>query len=71
MNIARRWGLGLTVVVGLTAAGYWSWTEYRAQRLPQSDLTLHGNVDVRQVILAFRVPGKIETIAVEEGDRGV
>jgi len=69
MNIARRWGLGLTVVAGLTAAGYWSWTEYRAQRVPQSELSLHGNVDVRQVILAFRVPGKIETIAVEEGDR--
>tara|TARA_R110000782_G_scaffold117364_2_gene207550 strand:- start:25793 stop:26797 length:1005 start_codon:yes stop_codon:yes gene_type:complete len=30
-------------------------------------LTLYGNVDVRQVDLAFRVPGRIEAIAVEEG----
>ena len=37
--------------------------------MPQSELGLHGNVDVRQVILAFRVSGTIETIAVEEGDR--
>ena len=69
MSTARRWGLGLVLVAGLTGAGYWGWTEYQARQVPQSDLRLHGNVDVRQVALAFRVPGKIETIAVEEGDR--
>ena len=30
-------------------------------------LTLYGNVDIRQVDLAFRVPGRIETIGYEEG----
>ncbi|MEO6092502.1 MAG: secretion protein HlyD [Novosphingobium sp.] len=30
-------------------------------------LTLYGNVDVRQVELAFRVPGRIATMPVEEG----
>lgn len=30
-------------------------------------LTLYGNVDVREVDLAFRVPGRIDSIAVEEG----
>lgn len=30
-------------------------------------LALYGNVDVRQVELAFRVPGRIETMAVDEG----
>lgn len=69
MGTARRWGLGLALMAGLAAAGYWGWTKYQARQVPQSDLSLHGNVDVRQVILAFRVPGKIETIAVEEGDR--
>ena len=69
MNTARHWGLGLAVVAGLTAAGYWGWTDYQARQVPRSDLRLHGNVDVRQVTLAFRVPGKIESIAVEEGDR--
>jgi HlyD family secretion protein len=38
--------------------------------LPRSsdgDLTLHGNVDIREVDMAFRVGGRISTIAVEEG----
>lgn len=69
MSTAGRWGFGLVLVAGLTGAGYWGWTEYQARQVPRADLRLHGNVDVRQVILAFRVPGKIETIAVEEGDR--
>lgn len=30
-------------------------------------LTLYGNVDIRQVDLGFRVPGRIETMPVEEG----
>lgn len=69
MSIAMRWGLGIALVAGLTGTGYWGWTEYLDGQAPQSGLTLHGNVDVRQVVLAFRVPGRIETIAVEEGDR--
>lgn len=32
-------------------------------------LVLHGNVDIRQVDLGFRVPGRIQTIAFEEGAR--
>ena len=32
-------------------------------------LTLHGNVDIRQVDLGFRVPGRIAAIPVEEGAR--
>ncbi|HKX79303.1 MAG TPA: HlyD family efflux transporter periplasmic adaptor subunit [Novosphingobium sp.] len=32
-------------------------------------LTLYGNVDVREVDLAFRVPGRIEAIGPEEGDK--
>jgi HlyD family secretion protein len=31
-------------------------------------LTLFGNVDVRQVDISFQVPGKVETLEVEEGD---
>lgn len=32
-------------------------------------LVLEGNIDVRQVNLAFKVEGRIETLAVDEGDR--
>jgi HlyD family secretion protein len=36
-------------------------------RTGDGDLTLHGNVDIREVDMAFRVGGRISTIAVEEG----
>ncbi len=34
----------------------------------QSHLTLHGNVDIRQVSLAFENSGRISSLAVDEGD---
>jgi HlyD family secretion protein len=34
----------------------------------QEQLVLQGNIDVRQVNLAFKVDGRIETLAVDEGD---
>ncbi|KPL69280.1 secretion protein HlyD [Erythrobacter sp. SG61-1L] len=33
------------------------------------DLTLYGNVDIREVDMAFRVPGRIAAIDVDEGDK--
>lgn len=32
-------------------------------------LVLYGNVDIREVDMAFRVPGRIDAIAVDEGER--
>ncbi|MDR2367292.1 MAG: efflux RND transporter periplasmic adaptor subunit [Deltaproteobacteria bacterium] len=36
---------------------------------PGASLVLYGNVDIRELTLAFRVPGRLETMALEEGDR--
>jgi len=36
---------------------------------PPNELTLHGNVDIRQVELAFNASGRIAQIRVQEGDR--
>ncbi|MBV8685305.1 MAG: HlyD family efflux transporter periplasmic adaptor subunit [Alphaproteobacteria bacterium] len=35
----------------------------------EGPFTLHGNVDIREVDLAFRVPGRIASIAVDEGQK--
>ena len=35
----------------------------------EADLLLEGNVDVRQVNLSFKVPGRIESLTVDEGDQ--
>jgi HlyD family secretion protein len=57
--------IALLLLVGGSAVG-WYWL-HRPQ--PPSDvLVLHGNVDVREVNLAFKVNGRIEAMQVDEGD---
>lgn len=38
---------------------------------PEEGLTLYGNVDIRELNLGFRVPGRLEVMRLEEGDRVV
>jgi HlyD family secretion protein len=60
----------LIVILGLIAlAGggiaYW----ILSHEADPNDLTLYGNVEVRQVNLGFRVSGRVATLHVDEGDR--
>jgi len=58
----------LLVAIAAVAAGAWWWQRDRAE--PKRDLiVLHGNVDIRQVELAFNSAGRIEQVLVHEGDR--
>jgi HlyD family secretion protein len=64
-----RWRIALAALavaaaVGLGLARPWS-------RANDGQLTLYGNVDIREVDLGFRVGGRIATLHVEEGDRVV
>ena len=54
------------VVIALISGGYW----YETQRAEKTgkNLILFGNVDIRQVDLAFRVGGRVASMRVEEGD---
>jgi HlyD family secretion protein len=57
----------LLTIIAAAAAGVW----YYEFRQPPSDdrhLVLEGNIDVRQVMLSFKVDGRIEALAVDEGD---
>ncbi|HEV7715540.1 MAG TPA: HlyD family efflux transporter periplasmic adaptor subunit [Steroidobacteraceae bacterium] len=65
----RRRILIVIVVVGLIAAGAWSFWRSRAASDPLAAFTLWGNVDVHQVELGFRVNGRISQLDVDEGDR--
>jgi HlyD family secretion protein len=47
-------------------AGDW-W--YKNRHAGSGELVLQGNVEVRQVNLGFKVPGRIEVLNVDEGDR--
>ena len=54
------------VAVALAASAFFFWT--RRDPAPPQGLTLHGNVDIRQVSLAFDGSGRIAEVRAEEGD---
>ena len=53
------------LVAGGLAGAWW----YKTRHSGSGELALQGNVEVRQVNLGFKVPGRIETLNVDEGDR--
>ena len=58
----------IIIVAALAACAVgWYTLRHNGQRDP--GLKLFGNVDIRQVELSFRVPGKIAAVRVDEGDR--
>ncbi|MCB1699398.1 MAG: secretion protein HlyD [Halioglobus sp.] len=57
----------IAVVLILLAAGVAAY-QYWPDRTTSGDLTLYGNVDIREVQLGFRVAGRLETMNFEEGD---
>jgi HlyD family secretion protein len=58
------------LVVGLAAAGVgvWLWRFFPYQE-PTKELLLYGNIDIRQVQLAFNGTDRIAAVLVKEGDR--
>lgn len=68
--MSLRWIFSLTVGLGLFAAiggGTWFWFRDHPDE-PTRELTLYGNVEIREVELAFEVAGRIERALVDEGD---
>lgn len=61
-----RKGVLVVLVLLLAAAGVW----YVRERLPAAtnELVLHGNVDIREVNLGFRVSGRLQEVLRDEGD---
>lgn len=62
----------LAVLAGVTALALAAVATNGFGLLGRSDtgpLVLYGNVDIREVDMAFRVPGRIDEIAVEEGEK--
>jgi HlyD family secretion protein len=61
-----RFIIVIAVLVILAGAGWFVYQQAAATRLDK--LILHGNVDIRQVNLGFRVSGRIQEMKREEGD---
>ncbi len=55
-------------LIVVLALGAWAWWHQRAKDHDDA-LVLHGNVDIRQIALAFDGSGRVAELRVEEGDR--
>jgi len=64
---ARKRILLVIVIAALAATGYTIWKQV-VEKENASALTLYGNVDIREVELAFRVAGRLQTMHFDEGD---
>ena len=66
-RIAFRVGLVVILAAGIGAAVWYVY--FRPSTGPADRITLYGNVEIRQVELAFNGSGRITALRVEEGDR--
>ena len=53
----------ILAAIVIAAAAFLIW-----HRRANSELTLYGNIDIREVTLGFRVAGRVATLLVDEGD---
>jgi HlyD family secretion protein len=58
--------LVVPAVLVVVAAGVWWWKSSRVE--PGNELVLRGNIDIRQVDLAFDASGRVEEVLAKEGD---
>ena len=61
--------IAVTLAVVLLAAAGWLGWKYYPSDAPEGALKLYGNVDIRQVSLAFEQGGRVTEVLAEEGDR--
>ena len=64
----KRTVLILVLLAAAGTAGYFAW-RYAHPKTDAKELALHGNVDLRQVELAFNTSERIVAVLVQEGDR--
>lgn len=57
--------LALLVVV---SGGYFGYRHWYPEVTTNGPITVYGNVDIRELNLAFRIPGRVEEVRVEEGE---
>jgi HlyD family secretion protein len=60
--------IGIVLLLVAVAVGAWLWHDHR-QAAAHGDLQLYGNVDTREVELAFNGSERIARMLVQEGDR--
>lgn len=57
----------IIIMLAILGGAYYAWSQW-SQAESNGELTLYGNVDIREVQLGFRVAGRLQEMYVEEGD---
>jgi len=57
------------LIIAALAGGYAYYQHRESRHAGSGQITLYGNIDIREADLAFNVGGRIERMLVEEGDR--
>lgn len=65
MNINKKFAIPLLVIALAAGLGGW-WYQHKKANAPS---VYHGNVDIRQVSLAFNGSDRVKEILIQEGDR--
>ena len=58
--------IAILAIVGLSGFLY---LKHNRQELLSDEITLYGNIDIRDVVLGFRQEGRIKELKVDEGDQ--
>jgi HlyD family secretion protein len=59
----------IIIPIVVVIAGVFGWRHFRNNQADLNRLQVSGNIDVTQVDMAFKIPGRLALRAVEEGDR--
>ncbi len=54
------------LVLAVAGGAWWLWADHEDRK--DGGIRLYGNVDIREVDLSFRIPGKLAEVRVDEGD---
>ncbi len=65
--VSVRKRISILAIVILLVAGFFTWRHMRQKRTAADSITLYGNVDIRQVQLAFNNSERIDKLLVDEG----
>ncbi|VEB43119.1 putative efflux pump membrane fusion protein [Chromobacterium violaceum] len=65
-GIMKKWMIPAALLLVASLAGGYYLYQRQAEAARQG--TLYGNVDIREVVLAFRVSGRLSSVQVDEGD---
>lgn len=58
----------ILILLVLILIAFGGWYIYENRKVVKDEITLYGNIEIRQVDLSFQVAGRIKDMLKEEGD---